>query len=150
MFFLIPLEKIDKMGVFDQVRVVIYRCHEKGIEIFLENTGFDSNSWRIPFEEIAKYDPEALKNAIKLDPVETAEGLIINAVAIEGDWHDIPSIRKLVEGDVKIVKGKCKELLDHGAYFAMKEAFKKVLPQEYEMLHELKDILTSRNMLSNI
>jgi hypothetical protein len=40
--------------------------------------------------------------------------------------------------------------MDKGAFFAIKETFKKVLPNEYNSLHELKDILSARNLLSNI
>ena len=43
------------MNVFDTVRVVVYRFHEKGLEIFLVNTGLEEESWRIPFSDIAKY-----------------------------------------------------------------------------------------------
>lgn len=128
--------------------MIIYRCHETGLEVFLVNTDFD-DSWRIPFEEIAKYSDDD-QRMINLGPVESEDGTLVNAVAVEGDWHDIPSIRKLIKGDINIVTSKVKYIADKGAFFAMKEAFKKVLPNEYQMLHELKEILTARNLLSNI
>lgn len=137
------------MHVLDQVRLIVYRCHEKGLEVFLVNTGFD-DSWRIPFEEIAKYGDEDDQSFISLGPVEMEDGSFVNAVAIEGDWHDIPSIRKLIKGDINIVASKVKYIVDKGAFFAMKEAFKKVLPNEYQVLNELKEILTARNLISNI
>ena len=139
------------MHVLDQVRVIVYRWHEKGLEVFLVNTDFD-DSWRIPFEQIAKYNEEDENNPhiISLGPVEDEDGAMVNAVAIEGDWHDIPSLRKLIKGDITLVTSKVKYLVDRGAFFAVKETFKKVLPNEYKMLHELKEILTARNMLSNI
>jgi hypothetical protein len=141
------------MNVLDKVRVIVYRYHEKGLEIFLVNTAFDEETWHLPFEEIAKYTPGQYsldQSVISLEPVKSESGDVYNAVAIEGDWHDIPSIRKLVKGDVKMVTSKLKWLLDQGTFFAMKEAFKKVLPAEYEVLHELKEILTARNLLTNI
>lgn len=139
------------MHVLDQVRLIIYRCHEKGLEVFLVNTGFEEENWKIPFEEIAKYPGnEFERNMIPLDPMQEHDGSMTHVVAVEGDWHDIPSLRKLVKGDVKIVASKIKFIADHGAFFAMKEALKKVLPNEYAVLHELKEILTARNQLQNI
>ena len=143
------------MSVFDQVRVVVYRFHEKGLEIFLENTGLEEENWTIPFTDIAKYKDIQLKNdlpAIELDPIKGAEDQI-QTLAIEGDWHDIPSIRKLIKQDVKLVASKMQYVtpeLEKGAYFAVKETVKKVLPHEYELLHELKEILLHRNLLRNI
>lgn len=139
------------MSVLDKVRLIIYRCHEKGLEVLLVNTDLDEDSWRIPFEEIAKYDePRFQEEMISLNPIRLGDGSTVIALAVEGDWHDIPSIRKLIRGDIDIVSSKVKYISEKGAFFAFKEAFKKVLPTEYEMLHELKDILTARNMLSNI
>ena len=87
---------------------------------------------------------------ISLSPIRMEDGSTLMAVAVEGDWHDIPSIRKLIKGDIDIVASKVRYISEQGAYFAFKEAFKKVLPNEYKMLHELKEILTARNMLSNL
>ena len=72
---------------------------------------------------------------------------------IEGDWHDIPSIRGMIKHDLKRVKSKVKEVLpdvEKGMYFNVKEAFKKVMPHEYAALKELKDILIDRNAVKNI
>jgi DNA polymerase III epsilon subunit-like protein len=138
------------MHVLDQIRLVVYRCHETGLEIFLVNTDFD-DTWRIPFEKIAKYNEDELqKLVIDLGPVEAEDGTMVQTYAIEGDYHDIPSIRKLVKGDFDIVTSKVKYIMTKGAFFAIKETFKKVLPNEYNALHELKEILSARNLLSNI
>ena len=136
------------MQLLDQARLLIYRCHEKGLEVFLVNTGFDEESWHIPFEEIAKYNESGDGRIIPLEPVRGDDGNMQQVYAIEGDWHDIPSIRKLVKGDVKIVANKFQYMLDKGAYHTLKEAFKKMLPNEYEALHELKEILLARNLLT--
>jgi len=139
------------MHVLDHVRLIIYRCHEKGLEIFLVNTGFDEEKWKIPFEEIAKYPGGDLEHKlISLDPVQESDGSITQTYAVEGDWHEIPSLRKLIKGDVRIVASKVRHMVDHGTYFVLKEAFKKVLPQEYALLQELKEILIARNLLRNI
>jgi hypothetical protein len=145
------------MNVFDTIRVVVYRFHEKGLEIFLVNSGLEEENWRIPFTDIAKYteqDVEIGDRFIALETNDNADGTSSITCAIEGDWHDIPSIRKLIKEDIKLVHSKIDKYvipeLEKGTYFAIKEAFKKVMPNEYKILHELKDILLHRNMLKNI
>lgn len=145
------------MNVFDTIRVVVYRFHEKGLEIFLVNSGLEEENWRIPFADIAKYTEENVEVGDRFIAIETndnAGGATSITCAIEGDWHDIPSIRKLIKEDIKLVHSKIDKYvipeLEKGTYFAIKEAFKKVMPNEYKILHELKDILLHRNMLKNI
>ncbi len=145
------------MTVFDTVRVVVYRFHEKGLEIFLVNTALDHENWQIPFADIAKYQDNNVEISNKFLSFETnelADGTSSITCAIEGDWHDIPSIRKLIKEDIKLVSSKIEMMdkiaLEKGTFFAIKEAFKKVLPNEYKVLHELKDILLHRNMVKNI
>jgi hypothetical protein len=145
------------MNVFDTVRVVVYRFHEKGLEIFLVNSGLEEENWRIPFTDIAKYTEQDLTvgdRFIAIESNDTPEGPCSMTCAIEGDWHDIPSIRKLIKEDIKLVSTKIDKYvipeLEKGTYFAIKEAFKKVMPNEYKILHELKDILLHRNMVKNM
>lgn len=144
------------MNVCDKIRLVVYRFHEKSLEIFLVNTGFEEEHWRIPFEEIAKYSIEETPdgpNIITLEARDEADGPVTLNYAIEGDYHDIPSIRKLVKEDVKLLSGKFDKIageLENGSFHTLKEAFKKVMPNEYKVLHDLKDIILSRQMLKNI
>ena len=117
------------MSVLDLARIIIYRFHEKGLEIFLINSEIkqDNDIWK--------------------------HGRTIKTFAIEGDWHDIPSIRGMLKHDVKLVKSIVKENLpgsEKGAYFAIKEAVRKVMPQEYKAIKELKEILFDRNSVTNI
>lgn len=138
------------MHVLDQVRLIVYRCHEKGLEVFLVNTEFD-DTWRIPFEEIAKYSDEDLTDhIIDLGIMEAEDGTKMRTLAIEGDYHDIPSIRKLITADLDLMASKAKYALDRGAFFAIKETLKKVMPNEYKVIHDLKDIIIARNSLMNI
>ena len=144
------------MSVLDLARVIIYRFHEKGLEIFLINNEMDKDQdiWQIP-EGLSESIREKgnVKNIIDLDTMEDEQGRTIKTLAIEGDWHDIPSIRGMLKHDVKLVKAIVKENLpgsEKGAYFAVKEAFKKVLPHEYKALKELKDVLFDRNSVTNI
>ncbi len=144
------------MSVLDLVRVVIYRFHEKGLEIFLINNEMDKDQdiWQIP-EGLSESirGKENVKSFIDLDSTVDEHGRTIKTLAIEGDWHDIPSIRGMLKHDVKLVKAIVKENLpgsEKGAYFAVKEAFKKVLPHEYKAIKELKDVLFDRNSVTNI
>jgi predicted NUDIX family NTP pyrophosphohydrolase len=144
------------MSVLDLARVIIYRFHEKGLEIFLINNEMDKDSdiWTIPEGTVQTIkDHSNLKTLIDLDTTENKDGRSIRTLAIEGDWHDIPSIRGMLKHDVKLVKTIVHENLpglEKGGYFAVKEAFKKVLPDEYKVLKELKDILFDRNTVTNI
>ncbi|HZV72041.1 MAG TPA: hypothetical protein VFG10_21040 [Saprospiraceae bacterium] len=145
------------MSVFDTVRVVVYRFHEKGLEIFLVNSGLEEENWRIPFTNIAKYTDAGVEVGYRFISLETdvqPDGSSSLTCAIEGDWHDIPSIRKLIKEDLKLVSSKIdmmdKIALEKGTFFAIKEAFKKVMPNEYKVLHELKDILMHRNIVKNM
>jgi len=144
------------MNVFDTIRVVVYRFHEKGLEIFLVNSGLEEENWRIPFTDIAKYTEQDVTVGDRFIAIETndnADGSTSITCAIEGDWHDIPSIRKLIKEDIKLVHSKIDKYvipeLEKGTFFAIKEAFKKVMPNEYKILHELKDILLHINLLKN-
>jgi hypothetical protein len=141
------------MNVLDLARVIIYRFHEKGLEIFLIQNDMENDPevWKIP--EGALIALQDKMSTIDLDAITMADGRMVKTLAIEGDWHDIPSIRGMLKHDVKIVKSIVKENLpgiEKGGFFAIKEAFKKVLPQEYKALKELKDILFDRNSVTNI
>lgn len=136
------------MNVFDQARLVIYRINQKGLEIFLVSAG--EENWEIPNGALSAEDAERI---IKLEPIQTEDGEKLQAIAVEGDWHDIPSIRHMLKQDVKIVTHQLKQWvpdLDKGAFFAVKEAFKKVMPEEYGMIKELKEILFDRNQTKYI
>ncbi len=144
------------MSVLDLARVIIYRFHEKGLEIFLINNEMDKDQdiWQIP-QGLSESIREKghLKNIIDLDTMVDENGRTVKTLAIEGEWHDIPSIRGMLKHDVKLVKAIVKENLpgsEKGAYFAVKEAFKKVMPHEYKALKELKDVLFDRNSVTNI
>jgi len=140
------------MSVLDNARIVLYRIHEKGLEILLvsHNMKNDPDIWNIPGVHMQKIEANS---AIELEDLVDGEGNNISTIAIEADWHDIPSVRGLIKHDAKLIKSKIKQSipqLEQGAYFTIKEAFKKVLPEEYKVLKELKDILLDRNMSINI
>ena len=86
--------------------------------------------------------------------MEQEDGAVEQGIAMEGDWHDIPSLKSMVKEDIVFVKDQVKQMIpdmmEKGTFVAVKEAFKRVLPHQYEMLKELKDILTDRNSVKNI
>ena len=140
------------MNVFDTIRIVVYRVHEKGLEVLMLDPT-DAEEWSLPEVSLTElFLQEFQDKIIKLD--ETDEnGNPIHGIAIEGDWHDIPSLRGLLQKDIKRVKRKVEKVIpqiEKGTYLAVKEAFKKALPHEYNMLKELKDIITTRSMIKNI
>ncbi len=141
------------MNVLDQVRVVVYRINKKGLEIFLVN---EEDSWQIPTGKIQQITPPHLlseENLIELEPVKNTNGEMQRILAVEGDWHDIPSIRGIIKDDVRIVKKQIKQHIpgiEQGTFVVVKEAFKKVMPEEYACLKELKDIIVDRNQAKYI
>lgn len=142
------------MSVLDQVRIVIYRVNQKGLEVFMVNDG--KEAWSLPkgpLVNISKDQIEQDDKMIQLDSVADTNGIQTAAIAIEGDWHEIPSIRNMIKTDVQLVKQEIKQRvpeLEKGAYFAVKECFRKVIPHEYAMIKELKDIIRDRNSVKYI
>lgn len=136
------------MSAPEKSNVIIYRIREKGLEVFLVNEADGQEQWTIPQGSIAKAIEEG--NFIELDPVEQEDGIFEQAYAVEGDWHDIPSMKSILKHDVSFMKATLKQmvpnLMSKGTFFAVKEAFKKVLPHQYKMLKELKDVLIDRNL----
>jgi predicted NUDIX family NTP pyrophosphohydrolase len=141
------------MTVRNTIRLVVYRIHEKGLEVLLTKTeGTDAN-WILMN---AKYNLEQLAGKSLNGPfieLNGPEGTDVKAIAIEADWHELPRVRELLMKDLHFVKDTLKHKLpemENSAYVAVKEAFKKMLPQEYAFLKELKDILLDRNTVKNI
>ncbi len=148
------------MSANKQVDVLIYRVRETGLEVFLihpeQQEGEAAPSLSAP--STMDYSSEYLSvHCIELDPVTDANGDARNAIAIEADWHEIPSLRALIYEDYRVAKEKAKlhlknfvPALEQGAYVAVKEAFKRVLPEQYAFLKELKDIVADKNQTKYI
>ncbi|HRW74875.1 MAG: hypothetical protein R2787_09940 [Saprospiraceae bacterium] len=134
------------MSMLDKARLVIYRIKEKGLEIFLVNTG---DQWEFPEIREASKAATDPANHIELDPVSrTSDGQAEKGLAVEGDWHDIPSLKKLLLEDVDFMKDQVSKMspeLDKGAFFALSEAARKVLPDYDGFIKELKEIIRDRN-----
>ena len=146
------------MSVFEKACLIIYRFAEKGLEIFLvSDPGEENPVWSIPQKHIPQVPQSPMvveeTELIELDSVESADGTKCRALAIEGDYHDIPSMRSIIKNDVLYVKDIVKAIipeLEQGTFVAVKEAVKKVLPHEYAFLKELKEVLNDRNTVKNL
>lgn len=139
------------MNFSKKVNLIIYRFREKGLEIFLEY--FDKeDEWQLPSEDTQqKYAQEWVEEEklIELDPVQNDGGDEEEAWAVEGEWHDIPSLKSMLYEDAVFLKDQLKNM-DQGGFVTLKDAVKKVMPHQYKFLKELKDILTDRNSVKDL
>jgi len=139
------------MKATDKARIILYRCHEKGLEVLLIRPDLkeDKGIWRLPTAEMEDLN---ISESIRLnDELREGEASVIT-MAVEADWHQIPSIRGIVKHDVKRLGSKIKKVskLSQFKYHNVKDALKEVLPNEYQVLKELKDILLDKNQASYI
>jgi hypothetical protein len=139
----------------EQVDVIIYRVRENGLEVFLVDQENDGSL----IAPLAGDDPQQRLDSrfIELDPVSDPDGVTRKAIAIEADWHEIPSLRALIYEDYRVAKEKARSHLMHlltnfekGTYVAVKEAVKRVMPAQYAFLKELKDIIADKNQANSI
>ena len=145
------------MGLPEKANYIIYRVGEKGLEVFMVNPQQDGQTWELPSgPPQAEVRTFLIKDdrLIELDPVEQEDGLFEQAYAVEGDWHDIPSLKSILLHDVQYMKDTLKQMvpdmMEKGAFVAITDAFKRVLPHQYKMLKELKEILIDRNLTKYI
>lgn len=88
---------------------------------------------------------------IELDPVQQENGEQEEAWAVEGEYHDIPSLKNMLYEDARQVKDQLlANMEESGTFLSIKEAVKKVMPHQYQFLKELKEILTDRNSVKDI
>ncbi len=138
------------MSLSKKVSLIIYRFRERGLEVFLVNN--EEKHWEIPQGELETEHSESImsdERTIELDPVKHQDGEEMEALAVEGEWHDIPSLKGMLIKDAAFLKDKFKEM-EQGTFITVKDAFKKVLPHQYAFLKELKEVLRDRNSLKNL
>ncbi|MDX1941020.1 MAG: hypothetical protein SFU99_10745 [Saprospiraceae bacterium] len=130
-----------------KISLIIYRFRERGLEVFLMNNAENEENWSIPEGELNNQLSQ--DRMIELDPVQQENGATEEAYAVEGDWHDIPSLKAMLYEDAMQLKEQLKTM-DKGTFVAVKEAVKKVLPHQYKFLKELKEILVDRNSVKDL
>jgi hypothetical protein len=147
------------MQANEQLDVIIYRVREGGLEVFLVNQDEnDAEKSQLASTATSEGSPSRFPaHSIELDPVTNAQGEARKAIAIEADWHEIPSLRALMYEDYRVAKEKAmlhlKNLIpdfEKGTYVAVKEAIKRVMPEQYAFLKELKDIIVDKNQGNSI
>jgi hypothetical protein len=146
------------MSKNEQLDVIIYRVRDQGLEVFLVHSENGSSEGQSPVPAADRTERlMATTGSIELDTFTTTEGLERKAIAIEADWHEIPSLRALMYEDYRVAKEKARQHLknlfpdqEQGAYVAIKDAFKRVLPEQYAFLKELKDIIVDKNQTKYI
>ena len=143
------------MDVLDLARYMIYRMHEKGLEIFLIKPELDEDPevWKLPQGPRKSQEISGVREFIQLEDTKDEHGIGHQFMACEGDWHDIPSIRGIIKHDLKRAKRKIEKNLpglDNGVYLSVREAVQKLLPHEHAAVTELEEILQHRNLVRNI
>jgi predicted NUDIX family NTP pyrophosphohydrolase len=132
--------------------LLLYRQKKEGLEVYLVQN--DDDDLQMP-ESFSIENHEALEtfcdnlervlgikveveDLIQLDLVKCmVSGKEFLAYALETDWEKLPESSKRF----KFVK------VNKGAYYAIKDAFKRVMPAQYAMLKELVEVVSSRNIM---
>jgi hypothetical protein len=128
------------MSIRKKANLIIYRFRERGLEVFLLN---QSDEWGLP-----EGDMETVHDREMIE-LDTDEGQP-QGLAMEGDWHEIPSLKAMLYQDAKVLKEKMKEI-ETGTYVTIKDALERTLgPEQFKYLKELKEILTDRNSVKDI
>ncbi|MGB1216386.1 MAG: hypothetical protein ACPG5P_00835 [Saprospiraceae bacterium] len=131
----------NKMGM------VFYRYNEnEDLEIMLdENANGEFCLPESDFQNCEEFEigtgiaAQDNEDVIELDESEvpSPQGIVNKAIALEGKMEN--KMRKFM----KIRK-------EEGNYLAFKEATKKIMPHQYAILKELKDVLMERNLTKYI
>ena len=128
------------MGLRKKARLIIYRFRERGLEVFLTQ---HADRWDLPEGELRSTDNPA---AIALEPAADCE----EAIAVEGDWHEIPSLKQMLYEDAGELTERLKDL-ESGTFLTIKDALKNRLsPGQVQFLRELVEVVTDRNSVRDI
>jgi hypothetical protein len=132
------------MELLRKITLIIYRFRERGLEIFLMERE-DINELSLPNEQKLTSLPEKFTAQATLISMHENE----ETWALEMDEEDIPSLKELLYEDALNISEKI-ITYESGTYFRVKEALKKVMPQQYKWIKELKDVLLDRNSVRDM
>lgn len=147
----------------------MYRYTRKGLEVMLARTADNTDGWSIP-SNLHPGSPSQLKEIVThlenqtgvtrvssdYIPLETTEqntGKRLQVWAFEAEWNDddanpLPFTKLLGKEESPLhLRRKYMMLRDQFAFLAIKEAAKKMFPNQVALLKELQEILTERNLL---
>jgi predicted NUDIX family NTP pyrophosphohydrolase len=132
--------------------LLLYRQKNEGLEVYLVPNDDDvlqmPESFSVEYHEALEAFCERLEKVtgikVQVDDLTQLDlvkcmisGKEFLAYALETDWEKLPETSKRY----RFVQ------VNRGAYYAIKDAFKKVMPAQYAMLKELVEIVTSRNAM---
>jgi len=149
------LRKFSKMKTKESTGICVYRFGDQGLEVFLVKPENEVNeNWEIPDGFLTK-SVDQDSEGIRLDDVTNTNNEVKSAWAFEDESEkevfDLPLKRILGETESLFqLRRKHKYLMDNGCYFVIKEAIKKVFPDQVTQLKELQEVLRDRNMSRNI
>lgn len=126
------------MDIREKLHLVVYRVREKGLEVFVRDGGDDLYELPEAIDAAAFESRESIELDGFESELEKGKGL-----AIEGDYHDIPSLKGLLLNDARKLRDQLRA--EDGTFVAVKEVAKRLLPGQYRMLKELREILVDRN-----
>ena len=133
------------MRLKDKLHLVIYRVRERGLEIFVRDR--DEDHYEFP---AAAHEGDLAELNLERDHFELTDESTTGderGLAIEGDYHDIPSLKRLLLDDARRLRDTLREApsMEEGSFVAVKGMAKRLLPEQYQLLQELRDILVDRN-----
>lgn len=141
----------------EPINVFIYRIREKGLEVYIRDGSGPEATDKI---RSALHTLERLPERIRQEHCIELQGEhqdAPKAIAVEADWHELPSLRALIYEDYRVAKEKAVQHLLHwmpsgekGAFVAIKEVLKQVMPEQYAFLKELKDVILEQNQTKYI
>jgi len=87
------------MSILDVARLVVYRFHEKGLEIFLVNSDLksDPDVWNLPNCDTIKLSDQLEDDQFIEIDIEEGKSQAQRLIAIEGDWHTSRKRRSSVD-----------------------------------------------------
>ncbi len=149
------MRKFFKMKSKESTGICVYRFGDQGLEVFLVKPDNEINqNWEIPDGFLS----EAIEkdfDFIRLDDVTNTKDETTSACAFEDESEvetfDLPLKRILGKTESPFqLRRKHKYISDNGCYFVIKEAIKKVFPEQVVLLKELQEVLRDRNMIRHI
>jgi hypothetical protein len=101
------------MPVNEQHDIIIYRVRDQGLEVYLVNPSSEhAGSDNSAMPSVGLSDQlMAATGGIELESFTCKDGCERKAIAIEADWHEIPSLRALMYEDYRVAKEKAKQHL---------------------------------------
>lgn len=128
------------MSIRKKASLIIYRFQERGLEVFLTK---QSDEWGLPGGDVNLPPSQEM---IELEPAMDSE----EAVAVEGDWHEIPSLKQMLFQESSELAEKIKDI-EQGSFVTIKDALKsRLAPSQVQFLRELRDVITDRNSVRDI